>query len=55
MQEIWNFVVMTDGTDVAVNRLTLPFSTIEGSAGLMTIDNRFIHIRYIAQHQTSVP
>lgn len=37
------------------NRLTLPFSTTEGSAGMLTIDGRLIHIRYIAQHQTVVP
>lgn len=37
------------------NRLILPFSTAESSVGLLTIDGHDIHIRYFAQHQTSVP
>ena len=37
------------------NRLILPFSTAEGSAGLLTIDGSFIHVRYVMSPKTVVP
>jgi len=37
------------------NRLILPFSTAEGSTGLLTIDGSFIHVRYVMSPKTVVP
>ena len=37
------------------SRLTLPFSTAEGSAGMLAIDGADIHIRYILSPTTEVP
>ena len=57
----WNFYDYYGGPNrwwnlgTGDNRLILPFSTTEGSAGLLTIAGHDIHIRYIAQQKTVVP
>jgi hypothetical protein len=57
----WNFYDIYEGQSRWWNlgpddsRLILPFSSAEGSAGLLTIDVTDIHIRYIVQNKTVVP
>ncbi len=37
------------------SRLMLPFSTAEGSAGMLAIDGNIIHVRYVMSPETVVP